>query len=87
MKLLHKENCSGAASPEIPRITQNLKAHYRIRMIPPPFPILSKINPPHTPIPLIEDPFESYTPIYVSIFQAAFSPGFPTEIMYPPLLA
>ena len=46
-----------SATQEIPRNLRKVESHYHIRKSPPPVPILRQINPVHTPIPLLADPF------------------------------
>ena len=76
-----------SVSQEIPCILWNPKVHYRIHKIPPPVPVLSQINPVHTPHPT------SWTSILILSFHLSLglpnglSPsGFPTKTLYTPLL-
>ena len=76
-----------AASQEIPCISQNLKIHYRTHKRPPPVSILGQPNPVHIPTfhllefhPNIIHPSTPRSP------QWFLPTGFPTKILYTPLL-
>lgn len=47
---------------KFPRILGNQTFHCRFHNSPSRFPILAQINPIHTPVQLLEDPFEYYHP-------------------------
>ena len=78
-----------SASQEILRILWNLKVHYLIHKCPSPAPILSQINPLHTPhIPLPEDTsliLSSH--LRLGLPSGLFSSGFPTKTLYTPFLS
>ena len=56
------ESNRSSAGQEIPCILCNLNVHYHIYNSPSPIPILSQINPVHTPIPLLKIHFNIILP-------------------------
>ena len=71
-----------SASQEIPRILWNPKVHYRTHNCPPPVPILSQLDPVHTPHPIS---WRSILILSSHLRLGLFPSGFPTKTLYTPL--
>ena len=77
-----------SASQDILHILRDPKVHYHIHKCPPPVPILSQLDPVHTPHPT------SWRPILILSFHLSlglpsglFLSGFPIKTLYTPLLS
>ena len=76
-----------AASQETPRILWNPTVHYRIRKCPPPVPILSQINPVHTPTSHFLKLSKLSSDLCLVLPSGLFPSGIPTKTLYTPLLS
>ena len=77
---------SSSASQEIPHILWNPKVHYRIHKCPPPVPILSQLDPVHTPTSWRSILILS-SHLRLGLPSDLFLSGFPIKILYTSLLS
>ena len=73
-------------SQEIPHSLRNIRFIYRIRKCPPPVPILSQLDPVHTPHPTSwRSILILYCHLRLGLPSGPFPSGFPTKTLYTPL--
>ena len=80
------EPASSAADQEIPHILWNLKVHYRAHNSLAFAPVLGQISPVRAPIPLLLS-FLILAHLRIRLTSGLFPSGFPTKILYTPLLS
>jgi len=76
-----------SASQEIPHMLWNPKVHYSVYNSLPPVPILSQINPVHAPLSHFLMIHLIILPPMTGFSKYLFPSGFPTKILYTPLLS
>jgi len=77
-----------SASQEIPQIVWNPKVHYCIHRCPPPGPILSQLDPVHSPTSnFLKTHLNLSSHLLLGLPSGIFPSGFPTKAPYVPLLS